>query len=156
MKILKESFMKESYGPITLKSKELYDDYGYDIEGDTGRFAQSTSKDGIEFDLVTDISNNDTQVTYFPSDSDEYFYVKGVSSESQVSSLLNELEGMTMDEARRKYDSKFNESSKKEDTVKTKDGKWTNKGKEGTHGEFNTKKQADAQRRAMFANGFKG
>lgn len=38
----------------------------------------------------------------------------------------------------------------KEDTVK-KDGKWVNKGKEGTHGEFKTKKAADAQRKAMFA-----
>ena len=40
-----------------------------------------------------------------------------------------------------------------EDTVKQ-DGKWTNKGKEGTHGTFRTKKAADAQRKAMFANGF--
>ena len=43
-----------------------------------------------------------------------------------------------------------------EDTVKTKSGKWVNKGKEGTHGEFDTKKQADAQRKAMFANGYNG
>ena len=42
----------------------------------------------------------------------------------------------------------------KEDTVK-KDGKWVNKGKEGTHGEFKTKKAADAQRKAIFANGYK-
>ena len=40
----------------------------------------------------------------------------------------------------------------KEDTIKTKSGKWVNKGKEGTHGEFKTKKAADAQRKAMFAN----
>lgn len=51
---------------------------------------------------------------------------------------------------------KFADSSLNEDTVKTSDGKWTNKGKEGTHGKFKTKKEADAQRRAMFANGFKG
>lgn len=43
----------------------------------------------------------------------------------------------------------------KEDTVKQ-DNKWVNKGKEGTHGEFKTKKAAAAQRKAMFANGFKG
>ena len=43
-----------------------------------------------------------------------------------------------------------------EDTVKTSDGKWTNKGKEGTHGKFKTKKEADQQRKAMFARGFKG
>lgn len=42
-----------------------------------------------------------------------------------------------------------------EDTVKTSNGEWTNKGKEGTHGKFKTKKQADAQRKAMFANGYK-
>jgi len=41
-----------------------------------------------------------------------------------------------------------------EDTEKVKDHKWVNKGKEGTHGEFKTKKEADAQRKAMFANGF--
>ena len=40
-----------------------------------------------------------------------------------------------------------------EDTIKQ-DGKWVNKGKEGTHGEFRTKKQADAHRRAMFAQGY--
>ena len=40
-----------------------------------------------------------------------------------------------------------------EDTVKQ-GNKWVNKGSEGTHGEFKTKKAADAQRKAMFANGF--
>lgn len=43
----------------------------------------------------------------------------------------------------------------KEDTKKIKDGKWVNKGAEGTHGSFKTKKAADAQRKAMFANGWK-
>ena len=42
-----------------------------------------------------------------------------------------------------------------EDTIKTKSGKWVNKGKEGTHGTFKTKKEADAQRKAMFAQGYK-
>ena len=42
-----------------------------------------------------------------------------------------------------------------ENTVKQ-GNSWTNKGKEGTHGKFKTKKQADAQRKAMFANGYKG
>lgn len=44
--------------------------------------------------------------------------------------------------------------SLEEDTVKVKDHKWTNKGAEGTHGNFTTKKAADAQRKAMFANGY--
>lgn len=43
-----------------------------------------------------------------------------------------------------------------EDTVKKSNGKWTNRGDDGEeHGEFKTKKAADAQRRAMYANGFK-
>ena len=50
--------------------------------------------------------------------------------------------------------SEIKEESLKEDTVKQ-NGKWVNKGKEGTHGTFKTKKAADAQRKAMFANGFK-
>ena len=52
------------------------------------------------------------------------------------------------------YERKVNESLT-EDTVKTSDGKWTNKGKDGTHGKFKTKKEADAQRKAMFANGYR-
>ena len=47
--------------------------------------------------------------------------------------------------------------STSEDTVRKSNGKWTNRGKDGKeHGEFNTKKQADAQRKAMYANGYKG
>ena len=44
-------------------------------------------------------------------------------------------------------------SAVKEDTVKQ-GSQWVNKGKEGTHGKFKTKKEADAQRKAMYANGF--
>ena len=56
---------------------------------------------------------------------------------------------------RKTNESLYGSKSLKEDTVKTSDGKWTNKGKEGTHGKFKTKKQADAQRKAMFANGYR-
>lgn len=44
-----------------------------------------------------------------------------------------------------------------EDTIKLKNGKWANVGKDGKRdsGTFKTKKKADAQRKAMFANGFK-
>ena len=43
------------------------------------------------------------------------------------------------------------------DTVKKKNGKWVNRGDTGEeHGEFRTKKEADAQRKAMYARGFKG
>lgn len=43
--------------------------------------------------------------------------------------------------------------SLEEDTVKQ-NGKWVNKGKDGTHGEFDTEEKANAQRKAMFANGY--
>ena len=45
-----------------------------------------------------------------------------------------------------------------EDTIKTKDGKWANVGKDGKidSGKFRTKKEADAQRKAMYSNGYKG
>lgn len=49
------------------------------------------------------------------------------------------------------------EESLEEDTEKTSKGKWVNRGDTGeTHGEFKTKKEADAQRKAMFARGWKG
>lgn len=51
---------------------------------------------------------------------------------------------------------KMEKGALKEDTVKTKSGKWVNKGKEGTHGTFKTKKEADQQRKAMFSNKKKG
>lgn len=41
-----------------------------------------------------------------------------------------------------------------ESTIKQ-NGKWVNKGEDGTHGTFKTKKAADAQRKAMFAQGYK-
>lgn len=44
-----------------------------------------------------------------------------------------------------------------EDTVKKSNGKWTNRGDDGKeHGEFKTKKEADKQRKAMYANGYTG
>ena len=42
-----------------------------------------------------------------------------------------------------------------DDIVKSGSG-YTNKGKEGTHGQFATEKEAAAQTRAMYANGYKG
>lgn len=49
-----------------------------------------------------------------------------------------------------------NEELIQEDTVKQ-GNKWVNKGDSGkTHGKFDTKKEADAQRRAMYSNGYKG
>ena len=54
-----------------------------------------------------------------------------------------------------KYETLKNDIDLDEDTVKQ-GNSWTNKGKEGTRGKFKTKKEADNQRKAMFANGYKG
>ena len=50
--------------------------------------------------------------------------------------------------------SEIEDEALEEDTVKQ-NGKWVNKGKDGTHGTFKTKKAADAQRKAMFASGYR-
>lgn len=60
------------------------------------------------------------------------------------------MQDMTLDDFLRDFYSEDLE----EDTKKIKDHKWTNKGSEGAHGTFTTKKAADAQRKAMFANGY--
>lgn len=49
----------------------------------------------------------------------------------------------------------FTKDDLEEDTVKQ-GNYWVNKGEDGTHGKFKTKKAADKQRKAMFANGFRG
>ena len=54
----------------------------------------------------------------------------------------------------KEFEDTYGEKCLDEDTVKQ-NGKWVNKGKEGTHGKFKTKKEADAQRKAMFAGGYK-
>ena len=41
-----------------------------------------------------------------------------------------------------------------EETKQLPSGKWVNDGGEGPHGKFATKAGADAQRKAMFANGY--
>lgn len=52
------------------------------------------------------------------------------------------------------YGDALEENKLKEGTTKQ-GSKWVNRGKEGTHGTFKTKKEADAQRKAMFAQGYK-
>lgn len=53
------------------------------------------------------------------------------------------------------HDGEWITDSFNDDIVKSGSG-YTNKGKEGTHGTFATKKEAAAQTRAMYANGYKG
>lgn len=95
---------------------------------------QSDVKDALKY------SNPDDIIIIHDIDG-KYYEIKDI--------LPSPDDGYVFIEIAPKYD--FNE-----DTIKKSNGKWTNKGKDGEHGEFDTKKQADAQRKAMFANGYKG
>ena len=75
----------------------------------------------------------------------------------RISGNLDNLKKFIVDSGEDLDSYEFTPMSKKEDTIQKSNGKWTNRGKDGKeHGEFNTKKQADAQRKAMYANGYKG
>ena len=80
-----------------------------------------------------------------------------IDKDSLIFNLLHYLSEDNVKEFVIDYDY-FNEDDLlQEDTVKKANGKWTNRGDDGEeHGEFKTKKEADAQRRAMYANGYKG
>lgn len=94
---------------------------------------QSDVKDALKY------SNPDDTIIIHDIDG-KYYEIKDI--------LPSPDDGYVFIEIAPKYD--FNE-----DTIKKSNGKWTNKGKDGEHGEFDTKKQADAQRKAMFANGYR-
>lgn len=99
---------------------------------------------------------------------DESIFIKNTESLQEAESPWDKLEKtygkqLDLDESKSMnpwdklvafYGDALKENKLEEDTIKQ-DGKWVNKGKEGTHGTFKTKKEADAQRKAMFAQGYK-
>lgn len=80
---------------------------------------------------------------------DSYITLKDF--DDRVNELIDNLKA-TLDA---RIENKANNQDLDEDIKKTKSGKWVNAGKEGTHGEFTTKKAAREQQKAMFAQGFK-
>lgn len=80
---------------------------------------------------------------------DSYITLKDF--DDRVNELIDNLKA-TLDA---RIEDKANNKELDEDIKKTKSGKWVNVGKEGTHGEFTTKKAAREQQKAMFAQGFK-
>ena len=101
-------------------------------------------------------NSNRLKVTLLPFDR------INMSDEDKIVSImdraLSPVNGKVTDVTPMRIEVRFNDSTELiEDTVKKSNGKWTNRGDDGKeHGEFKTKKAADAQRRAMYANGFKG
>lgn len=77
---------------------------------------------------------------------------------NELEDIYSRMEYFSLDSANEILGKYMKESTEiSEDTVKKSNGKWTNRGDDGKeHGEFDTKKEADAQRKAMFANGYKG
>ena len=92
--------------------------------------------------LLKKLSEEDAKEIMKTMDDNNYPYIYRETEESKWA------------DAMAKEQNYYVEESVTEDTIKQ-GSQWVNKGKEGTHGKFKTKKAADAQRKAMFARGFK-
>lgn len=107
-------------------------------------------KDGVETGVDDLVETAENLKSYLKSYMDGKNSVLDIEGEDANYDLIHILTDFYYD-----IDKYMNKSeSLKEDTVKNSDGTWSNKGDEGSHGKFRTKKQADNQRKAMFANGY--
>lgn len=161
----KDESLKESYQNVDSMSREELMD---EIDG-----IYYWALKGKHIDITSIIE--DPEVFNSDDSDDEEGYFKGVPTD-KLRGILKILRKMLSGGSLTHDDVKFmvskdgsvNESNSKsrgkyvrktlsEDTIQKKNGKWTNRGKDGQeHGEFDTKEEADAQRKAMFARGFKG
>lgn len=82
----------------------------------------------------------------------------GIAIATELSGSIQDIIAQISDLFTGSYSADVEESTNiNADTVKKKNGKWVNRGDTGEeHGEFRTKKEADAQRKAMYAKGFQG
>lgn len=107
-------------------------------------------KDGVETGVDDLVETAENLKSYLKSYMDGKNSVLDIEGDDANYDLIHILTDFYYD-----IDKYMNKSeSLKEDTVKNSDGTWSNKGDEGSHGKFRTKKQADNQRKAMFANGY--
>lgn len=98
-------------------------------------------------------THSDTDYTFVDLTGEQYETIRRFMSRMDYfDSYIEELYDEFGDPNAEEDEYEDEEESLKEDTVKQ-GNKWVNKGNTGkTHGEFKTKKQADAQRKAMFVN----
>ena len=136
MKLVKEE-LKESI--ITRRGKRRYKNLEEDLDSDLKNTVKNMAYDDYKYGQPLDI--------------DDYLEFKD---------LIQEIYPHITDDAiiQKAWDyywDAFNDAQDalNEDIKKIKSGKWVNKGKEGTHGEFKTKKAAREQQKAMFAQGYK-
>lgn len=128
-----------------------YEDAGLDVEEDgeeiewfesitnmTGVIDSCAVDDGFEEDCLMKESFEDCYWNVLLDNGEKLHGISGLSLKLEAP-----LPSVTWNEYK----------SLNEDTAK-KNGKWVNKGKDGTHGSFKTKKAADAQRKALFVNGY--
>ena len=120
-------------------------------KNDPDKFNMSADLDGynVNENLKEDWVKRFRNFEYYPNEDEEKFIILKKDKDGKVIDKI-EADVNTYDDAKEFIKTKL----LKEDTIKQ-NGKWVNKGKEGTHGTFKTKKQADKQRAAMFTNGFK-
>ena len=150
----------------TLKARGgKYDDLAQEYKRAYGEDAlkESTSQSYIPLDLYRKISKLVSNAVGVGMTID---YILGgndyITHKEKINAVIDTLERysdafMGVADDLRVFLDKMYDESLQEDTVKTKSGKWTNRGDTGeTHGEFRTKKEADAQRKAIWASGWKG
>lgn len=104
-------------------------------------------------DNLSDLYNNPNGNLYYHFDDEQEKGIYDLALDFDEEDLLNALDNgakIVFITGRAQSSIKLDENLK-EDTIKQ-NGKWVNKGKEGTHGTFRTKKAADAQRRAIWVN----
>lgn len=139
--------VKDRHGDYEVIAKELKEDTQISLDGWSSEFNNELERDeytlgdpkGAHGFIHSQISDDDVGTRYVA-----YFYLGDVIKKrktfTDIDSAKEWVKGFIL----------------KEDTVKKRNGKWTNRGDDGTeHGEFKTKKAADAQRKAMFAQGYK-
>lgn len=165
---IKESVDKKTVADAILEFKEMYSKF---MDKDTFYKAIKEMEKAETYWDAKDISSIYTNLNFYRfKDNNEIVGHAGVRPSKNKSDLVytlkdkeynsekeRDLTKMYFDiELAKPYiDKIFNKKSTlKENTVKQGNA-WVNKGKEGTHGKFKTKKEADAQRKAMFAQGYK-
>lgn len=133
-------------------SESLKESLGADIDKLEQQISDMEVGDSV---IVKNYKNGDTYEFVKRNDSNQISAFENIRGKNHMASPM-QVFGWAKDSLiYAHFSPQFLSSDLTEDTIKTKDGKWTNKGDEGTHGKFNTKKEADAQRRAMFSNGYR-
>lgn len=157
-KLLTESLLRESDDDKLRKINTLYRD-AIDHGIPSSKLDKILIKNGADpsaktFDAGLKVDSAYEELTNYLK---KIYKVKGLSNIPYNSYEILGLEDYFKDESTSKLKGKYIKKTLSEDTIQKKNGKWTNRGKDGQeHGEFDTKEEADTQRKAMFARGFKG